>query len=348
MPGIPGTRTAFPVLRRGRKRTWLRSQDGEDAVNSTTTSRARHSSDKSMHISPVEVQAEAAKCSSSPDRPSASITTTSNAASPATADTTGTEVPAQNQERRRRRLSRRPPALNPLRIRKGAVTPQAPPPAPSPPLEECSICQDPVGVANPEGVTETWAELQCGHRFGRTCIITWIIDSLNRDCYTNPSCPVCRRDIIHPCGHLIVVPLTRVSAAVGDRHSNHENNGGRSETEEDDTGGEGFDTDADDNDETSANVQRHRRRFSMISRVSLQSRVAAVMSTSFLRLVSATIVRAVKLSRRMSLRVRMSRQSLCADESSDAIQVMPPAGHCTICRETRGDEPDDSDGSQEE
>ncbi|KAK8058432.1 hypothetical protein PG994_008880 [Apiospora phragmitis] len=79
-------------------------------------------------------------------------------------------------------------------------------PAPPPP-EECPICQDPVGIPNPEGITEAWTSLNCGHRFGTVCIQTWLQDSIDRDPNGTPSCPVCRAAAKHPgCGHAICPP----------------------------------------------------------------------------------------------------------------------------------------------
>ncbi|KAK8065240.1 hypothetical protein PG997_011987 [Apiospora hydei] len=62
-------------------------------------------------------------------------------------------------------------------------------PAPPPP-EECPICQDPVGIPNPEGITEAWTSLKCGHKFGTVCIQTWLQDSIDRDPNGTPSCPI--------------------------------------------------------------------------------------------------------------------------------------------------------------
>ncbi|RYP69588.1 hypothetical protein DL771_006025 [Monosporascus sp. 5C6A] len=84
------------------------------------------------------------------------------------------------------------------------LTPPHPPP--SPPLEECPICQDPVGIANPEGVVESWAELHCGHKFGSNCLRVWLRDSVGRNHSAQASCPVCRTVARHTtCGHPIVV-----------------------------------------------------------------------------------------------------------------------------------------------
>ncbi|KAK8135928.1 hypothetical protein PG984_003868 [Apiospora sp. TS-2023a] len=79
-------------------------------------------------------------------------------------------------------------------------------PAPPPP-EECPICQDPVGIPNPEGTTEAWTSLNCNHKFGTVCIQTWLQDSIDRDPNGTPSCPVCRAAAKHPgCGHAICPP----------------------------------------------------------------------------------------------------------------------------------------------
>ncbi|KAI1762694.1 hypothetical protein GGR53DRAFT_468041 [Hypoxylon sp. FL1150] len=78
--------------------------------------------------------------------------------------------------------------------------------APEPP-EECPICHDPVGLANPEGIVESWTKLYCGHKFGTHCIQTWLQESINRDQNASPSCPICRATAKHPCGHLISPPL---------------------------------------------------------------------------------------------------------------------------------------------
>ncbi|OTB06106.1 hypothetical protein M426DRAFT_21225 [Hypoxylon sp. CI-4A] len=80
------------------------------------------------------------------------------------------------------------------------------PSPPGPPPEECPICHDPVGIANPEGIVESWTSLHCGHKFGTHCIQTWLQESVNREPNTNPSCPICRMVARHPCGHLISPP----------------------------------------------------------------------------------------------------------------------------------------------
>ncbi|KAI0144892.1 hypothetical protein BJ166DRAFT_79712 [Pestalotiopsis sp. NC0098] len=76
----------------------------------------------------------------------------------------------------------------------------------SSPEEECPICHDPVGAANPEGTVESWTSLHCGHKFGDHCLQTWIQDSLDREDPHNPepTCPICRSVAKHPtCGHSV-------------------------------------------------------------------------------------------------------------------------------------------------
>jgi len=62
---------------------------------------------------------------------------------------------------------------------------------------KCPICQETVGTRRPDGITETWSAIPCGHRFGSFCIKTWL--GLDQ-----PSCPVCRRDMVHACGHPVL------------------------------------------------------------------------------------------------------------------------------------------------
>ncbi|KAI1191020.1 hypothetical protein F5B17DRAFT_426900 [Nemania serpens] len=81
--------------------------------------------------------------------------------------------------------------------------------AKEPPPEECPICHDPVGVANPEGILESWVHLHCNHRFGTHCIQTWLEESAERDPHAIPSCPICRSAAKHPCGHPVVLPAQR-------------------------------------------------------------------------------------------------------------------------------------------
>ncbi|KAI8630205.1 hypothetical protein F5Y19DRAFT_57681 [Xylariaceae sp. FL1651] len=80
-----------------------------------------------------------------------------------------------------------------------------------PPPEECPICHDPVGIANPEGIVESWIHLHCGHKFGTHCIQTWLQESAERDPHSVPSCPICRSSAKHPCGHPVIMPAPRPS-----------------------------------------------------------------------------------------------------------------------------------------
>jgi hypothetical protein len=61
----------------------------------------------------------------------------------------------------------------------------------------CSICQEPVGKPNPDGITESWSLLPCGHKFGSHCIKQW----LGLIAEQKPCCPVCRRKASFACGH---------------------------------------------------------------------------------------------------------------------------------------------------
>jgi hypothetical protein len=67
----------------------------------------------------------------------------------------------------------------------------------------CPICQEPVGSRNPEGITEDWSCLPCGHRFGSHCIKHYLrIVADDR-----PSCPICRQIAYHGCGHPVLPVL---------------------------------------------------------------------------------------------------------------------------------------------
>ncbi|KAK3359769.1 hypothetical protein B0T25DRAFT_564751 [Lasiosphaeria hispida] len=67
----------------------------------------------------------------------------------------------------------------------------------------CPICQEPVGSRTPEGITEGWSTLPCGHRFGSYCIKHYLrIVADDR-----PSCPVCRQVAYHSCGHPVLPVL---------------------------------------------------------------------------------------------------------------------------------------------
>ncbi|KAK3325317.1 hypothetical protein B0H66DRAFT_599484 [Apodospora peruviana] len=69
----------------------------------------------------------------------------------------------------------------------------------------CPICQEPIGTKNPEGITEGWSLLPCGHRFGSYCIKHY----LNVVAHDRPSCPVCRQIAYHKCGHPVLPALVR-------------------------------------------------------------------------------------------------------------------------------------------
>ncbi|KAK0674091.1 hypothetical protein QBC41DRAFT_71282 [Cercophora samala] len=71
------------------------------------------------------------------------------------------------------------------------------------PESSCPICSDPIGTENPEGTTETWSELPCGHRFGSHCIKHYLgVVADNR-----PACPICRQAAYHSCGHPVLPVL---------------------------------------------------------------------------------------------------------------------------------------------
>ncbi|KAK4159343.1 hypothetical protein QBC43DRAFT_222137 [Cladorrhinum sp. PSN259] len=64
----------------------------------------------------------------------------------------------------------------------------------------CPICQEPVGQKNPDGTTETWSELPCGHRFGSSCIKKY----LGIVAEEHPQCPICRERAYHSCNHPVL------------------------------------------------------------------------------------------------------------------------------------------------
>jgi hypothetical protein len=67
----------------------------------------------------------------------------------------------------------------------------------------CPICQEPVGQRTPEGKTEAWSELPCGHKFGSHCIKHW----LGLRAEDRPCCPICRQNASHLCGHPVLPEL---------------------------------------------------------------------------------------------------------------------------------------------
>ncbi|KAK4127495.1 hypothetical protein N657DRAFT_687752 [Parathielavia appendiculata] len=65
----------------------------------------------------------------------------------------------------------------------------------------CPICQEPIGIRNPDGIIEGWSELPCGHRFGSYCIKRYL--GIAAD--DHPLCPVCRQMAYHDvCGHPVL------------------------------------------------------------------------------------------------------------------------------------------------
>jgi hypothetical protein len=78
-------------------------------------------------------------------------------------------------------------------------------PETQPEQQPCAICQEPVGVPSPDGITEGWSTLSCGHTFGSVCIKKWL------GMIERPACPMCREEIAHSCGHA-VLPVVVVDA----------------------------------------------------------------------------------------------------------------------------------------
>ena len=65
----------------------------------------------------------------------------------------------------------------------------------------CLICQEPVGSRSPEGITESWSMLPCGHSFGSHCIKTYLGIAADE----HPLCPICRHAAYHDsCGHPVL------------------------------------------------------------------------------------------------------------------------------------------------
>lgn len=77
----------------------------------------------------------------------------------------------------------------------------------------CPICQEPIGSKNPEGITEGWSLLPCGHRFGSYCIKHY----LNVVAEDRPSCPVCRQIAYHLCGHPVLPVLLKPNGSKADK-----------------------------------------------------------------------------------------------------------------------------------
>ncbi|KAK4467074.1 hypothetical protein QBC42DRAFT_960 [Cladorrhinum samala] len=83
----------------------------------------------------------------------------------------------------------------------------------------CPICQEPVGQKTPEGNTETWSELPCGHRFGSTCIKQY----LGIVAEERPQCPICRQKAYHACDHP-VLPVVLKDNGLSKQLSRWDNN----------------------------------------------------------------------------------------------------------------------------
>ncbi|KAK4199876.1 hypothetical protein QBC40DRAFT_280968 [Triangularia verruculosa] len=77
------------------------------------------------------------------------------------------------------------------------------------PESSCPICCDPIGTENPEGQTEGWSELPCGHRFGSHCIKHYL--GIVAD--DRPACPICRQVAYHLCGHPVLPMLCAGTAS---------------------------------------------------------------------------------------------------------------------------------------
>lgn len=75
----------------------------------------------------------------------------------------------------------------------------------------CPICQESVGEQNPDGITEGWSILPCGHRFGSHCLKKYLrIVAGDR-----PTCPICRQLAYHGCGHPVLPAL--ITSKPGER-----------------------------------------------------------------------------------------------------------------------------------
>ncbi|KAK4215899.1 hypothetical protein QBC37DRAFT_418029 [Rhypophila decipiens] len=77
----------------------------------------------------------------------------------------------------------------------------------------CPICQEPIGSKSPEGITEGWSLLPCGHRFGSYCIKHY----LNVVAEDRPSCPVCRQIAYHQCGHPVLPVILKPNGSTPDK-----------------------------------------------------------------------------------------------------------------------------------
>ncbi|KAB5575586.1 hypothetical protein GE09DRAFT_597306 [Coniochaeta sp. 2T2.1] len=85
----------------------------------------------------------------------------------------------------------------------------------------CPICQEPVGQRTPEGQTESWSKLPCGHKFGSHCIKHW----LGMVAEERPCCPICRQNASYGCGHPVLPQLIK-SKSKDNRAAAREETGG--------------------------------------------------------------------------------------------------------------------------
>ncbi|KXJ93275.1 hypothetical protein Micbo1qcDRAFT_161257 [Microdochium bolleyi] len=323
MPPISGSRTSFPVLQRGRKRTTqFRAQ--EDTYEAMSPSQPRLSKQDSDIA--VAVRADVAKGGSDPSRVTATtLTSTTTTSSPATAaaaaaSTAAAGSPSHPGRRRRPRYN----TLNPLRLLRGTAADADAPPQPQPPLEECSICQDPVGVANPEGQIESMVQLHCGHRFGGRCIVTWIRDSFGAHYNTSPCCPVCRQEIAHACGHTLLESILRQPAPVSHNSPPVARGSSRGQTRQV----------AHHNGESGVSETHDGKsyRLSVLSKVIIPTKAAMIASRDLMRLAGTAAVYTYRLSRHMVKRSRdLNKVYAARPESPETIQMVPPAGLCSIC-----------------
>lgn len=76
--------------------------------------------------------------------------------------------------------------------------------------------------------------------------------------------------------------------------------------------------------------------------------MAVILSVVLARLVSHAMTRTVRLVRGWPGRARKPEQSLFLTGTSDEVQMMPPEGHCRICKEAAGETLEDDDEPQAE
>lgn len=160
-----------------------------------------------------------------------------------------------------------------------------------------------------------------------------MLDSLTRDNYTNPCCPVCRQLITHPCGHLLV--MTARSSRLPADDSDDDDGYGVFSDQELGEGTRGIRASQDSNngaDDTEAQKEKTRRRhFSMLSAVTVPTKIAVLTGAGLLRLIGPAAVQVYRLSRRLLLRGRDDKQAVAATESLESIQMVPGPGYCSLC-----------------